>query len=100
MGYIHITHPVEYVCSCVGHKWNGEALTEMEDKSEFTMDWNAYIIAANGYLKAGLAKKSLEMPKKSKQRIDDRRRGFAYEMLLTMYASLGNIDELYRIWNL
>ncbi|GFZ05677.1 hypothetical protein Acr_17g0012550 [Actinidia rufa] len=46
-----------YSKSCVGHKWNGEALTQMEDKSEFTMDWNAYIITANGYLKAGLAKK-------------------------------------------
>ncbi|XP_057488271.1 pentatricopeptide repeat-containing protein At2g20710, mitochondrial-like [Actinidia eriantha] len=85
---------------CVGHEWNGEALTQREDKSEFSMDWNAYIITANGYLKAGLAKKGLEMPMKSKQRKDDRRRGFAYEMLLMLYASLGNIDELHCIWNL
>ncbi|PSS16330.1 Pentatricopeptide repeat-containing protein [Actinidia chinensis var. chinensis] len=75
-------------------------LSQMEDKSQFTTDWNAYITAANGYLKAGLAKQSLEMLKKSEQHIDDKRRGFAYEMLLTLYASLGNKDELNRIWNL
>ncbi|CAL5342591.1 unnamed protein product [Camellia sinensis] len=75
-------------------------LTQMESDPRFTMDWNAYVIAANGYLKAGLFEKSLEMLKKSEQHIHSKRRGFAYEILLTLYAGLGNKDELYRIWNL
>ncbi|KAL7218543.1 hypothetical protein ACSBR2_011748 [Camellia fascicularis] len=40
------------------------------------------------------------MLKKLEQHIHSQRRGFAYEILLTLYASLGNKDELYRIWNL
>ncbi|KAI8012629.1 Pentatricopeptide repeat-containing protein [Camellia lanceoleosa] len=44
-------------------------LTQMEGDPQFTMDWNAYVIVANGYLKAGLFEKSLEMLKKLEQHI-------------------------------
>ncbi|KAL6998811.1 hypothetical protein U1Q18_001521 [Sarracenia purpurea var. burkii] len=75
-------------------------LTQMEGNSEFTMDWNTYIIVANGYLKVGLAEECLAMLKKTEQHIKGKRRRFAYEMLLTLYTSIRNKDELYRIWNL
>ncbi|KAI8551689.1 hypothetical protein RHMOL_Rhmol06G0205700 [Rhododendron molle] len=74
-------------------------LSLMEANHLFTVDWHAYIIAANGYMKAGVTEKSLTMLKKSEQHINGSR-GFAYEMLLTLYASLGDKDEVYRIWGL
>lgn len=74
-------------------------LSLIETKSLLTVDWHAYIIAANGYMKAGFTEKSLRMLKKSEQHINGRR-GFAYEMLLTLYASLGVKYEVYRIWDL
>ncbi|KAA8526392.1 hypothetical protein F0562_008405 [Nyssa sinensis] len=72
----------------------------MEADPLLAMDWNTYVIAANGYSKAGLVEKSLEMLKKSEQHISSKRRGFAYEILLTLYASLANKDDVYRIWDL
>ncbi|KAF7142144.1 hypothetical protein RHSIM_Rhsim06G0132300 [Rhododendron simsii] len=65
-------------------------LSLMEANRLFTIDWHAYIIAANGYMKAGVTEKSLTMLKKSEQHIKGWR-GFAYEILLTLFASLENI---------
>ncbi|KAG5512956.1 hypothetical protein RHGRI_038625 [Rhododendron griersonianum] len=74
-------------------------LSLMEANRLFTVDWNAYIIAANGYMKASVMEKSLAMLKKSEKHINGWR-GFAYEMLLTLYGSPGDKDEVYRIWGL
>ncbi|CAK9177597.1 unnamed protein product [Ilex paraguariensis] len=75
-------------------------LLKMEANPLITMDWNAYIVVANGYLKGGLVEKAFEMLKKAEKHIREGRRGFSYEILLTMYASIAKKDELYRVWNL
>lgn len=75
-------------------------LTKMENDSGVTMGWNYYIVAANGYLKAGDTDKALAALKRSEHRIGVNKRGFSYEVLLTLYASLGKKDEVYRLWNL
>ena len=75
-------------------------LMKLETDPAVNSDWNAYIVAANGYLKADLKEKAVEMLKKSEQFISGRSRRFGYEILLTLYATMGNKTEVYRIWNL
>ncbi|KAA8524404.1 hypothetical protein F0562_010805 [Nyssa sinensis] len=75
-------------------------LSKMEVYPSFTIDWIAYVIAANGYLKVGLVEKALAMLKKSEQLITIKTRRRAYEILLSMYATAGKKDEVYRILNL
>ncbi|KAA8524401.1 hypothetical protein F0562_010808 [Nyssa sinensis] len=75
-------------------------LMKMEVYPLFSIDWNAYVVAANGYLKVGLVEKALAMLKKSEQLITIKTRRLAYEILLSMYATAGKKDEVYRIWNL
>ncbi|XP_028071697.1 pentatricopeptide repeat-containing protein At2g20710, mitochondrial-like [Camellia sinensis] len=75
-------------------------LMKMEADPVISMDWNAYVIAANGYLKAGLVEKGFSTLKKSEQLITVKSRKHAYEFLLTLYASMGNKDEVYHMWNL
>lgn len=77
-------------------------LKKMEADVNFKMDWNAYIVAANGYLKAGLVERSLAMLKRSEPLIigKPRTKRLAYEVLITVYASTGNKNEVYRVWDL
>ena len=75
-------------------------LMKLETDPSVNSDWNAYIAAANSYLKADLKEKAVEMLKKSEQFINGTSRRFGYEILLTLYTALGNKAELYRIWNL
>ena len=74
-------------------------LMKLETDPSVNSDWNAYIAAANSYLKAGLKEKAVEMLKKSEQFINGSSRRVGYEILLTLYTALGNKAELYRIWN-
>ncbi|KAM7274434.1 hypothetical protein ACFE04_016300 [Oxalis oulophora] len=77
-------------------------LSRAENKTHplVTFDWHSYVSAANGYLKIGQTEKVLAMLKKSEQAVDKRNTRFAYECLMTKYASAGNKDEVNRIWNL
>lgn len=73
---------------------------KMEADPLITMDWHAYFVVANGYFKAGLSEKSITTLKRSEQLISDKQRLFAYECLITLYAAIGNKNEVYRVWNL
>ncbi|CAK9323729.1 unnamed protein product [Citrullus colocynthis] len=75
-------------------------LLKMEADPLVTMDWHAYFVVANGYFKAGLSENSILMLKRSEQLIGDKQKWFAYECLITLYAAIGNKDEVYRVWNL
>lgn len=75
-------------------------LMKMEGDPLVDMNWNAYVVAANGYLKAGFREKCLPLLKRSEDLITGESRRFAYQILLTLYASMGIKDEVYRIWNL
>ncbi|EEF44444.1 pentatricopeptide repeat-containing protein At2g20710, mitochondrial [Ricinus communis] len=74
-------------------------LMKMEVDPNISVGFHAYVIAANGYLKAGLVDKTLIMLKRSEQLISGNTRRFAYEFLLTLYTASGNKAEVYRIWN-
>ncbi|KAL7606485.1 hypothetical protein Lser_V15G16823 [Lactuca serriola] len=75
-------------------------LAYMEANPYLPLDWHVYIILAKGYLNFNQGEKTLEMLKKSEENIFQNTKGVAYEILLTMYASLGKKDHVYRIWNL
>ncbi|KAL5715529.1 hypothetical protein ACHQM5_017337 [Ranunculus cassubicifolius] len=76
-----------------------KVLDIMQVNSNYTMDWNCYAIAANAYIKASLIDKALEMLQKAEEAVTPRKRKFAYDYILTLYASAGRKEDVYRIWN-
>ncbi|MED6136213.1 hypothetical protein PIB30_053936 [Stylosanthes scabra] len=74
-------------------------LMKMEIDPLATVDWYTYTTAANGYMKVGKVEKALSALKKSERLAVGRAKKLAYESILTIYASIGNKDEVYRIWN-
>ena len=74
-------------------------LKRMEDDPCFMTDWKSYSAAANGYLKVGSIKKALVMLQKMEELMPHERRKAALECLLSLYASTGRKEELYRVWN-
>ncbi|XP_050228611.1 pentatricopeptide repeat-containing protein At2g20710, mitochondrial-like [Mercurialis annua] len=77
-----------------------KTMTRMESDTNIVRDWCTYAIMANGYTKAGLVDKAVEMLKKSEGLITSKTGSKAYEYLLTQYASIGKKDEVLRIWKL
>nr|XP_043624504.1 pentatricopeptide repeat-containing protein At2g20710, mitochondrial-like [Erigeron canadensis] len=75
-------------------------LLKMEADPEVLVDWHAYTTIANGYLKVGDTKKALTCLKKSEFLIRPSQRKVAYETLLTLYATTGRKDDVYRVWNI
>ncbi|KAJ6383481.1 hypothetical protein OIU78_026883 [Salix suchowensis] len=75
-------------------------MMKMEADPLVSIDWYAYVVAANGYLKAGLIDKTLTMLWRSEQLISGKSARFACETLLSLYTSVGNKEQLYRVWNL
>ncbi|KAK1581376.1 hypothetical protein Q3G72_005525 [Acer saccharum] len=73
-------------------------LQEMESQPNFTMDWISYSTVANIYIKAGLKEKALIYLKKCEEKISKDPVG--YDHLVSHYASLGNKDEMMRLWGL
>ncbi|KAI8558590.1 hypothetical protein RHMOL_Rhmol04G0107200 [Rhododendron molle] len=69
-------------------------LMKMEADPVVTMSWHAYVVVANGYLKAGAVEKASSMLKKSEQLVRGKERRFAYEVILSLYASIGNKEEV------
>ncbi|XWS54191.1 hypothetical protein CRYUN_Cryun10bG0068500 [Craigia yunnanensis] len=75
-------------------------LSKMENDVEISIDWHAYVVAANAYLKAGLTEKALQMLNRAEQIVTRETRRHAYEVFLSVYTNLGRKDEVYRIWKL
>lgn len=71
----------------------------MEANPMATVRWYTYSTAANCYLKAGDFEKATTMLKTSEQLARGMMGRLAYESLQTMYAAIGNKDEVYRLWN-
>ncbi|XVE49915.1 hypothetical protein DITRI_Ditri01bG0120000 [Diplodiscus trichospermus] len=75
-------------------------LTKLENDVEISIEWHAYVVAANAYLKARFTEKALQMLNRAEQLVTHKARRHAYEVFLTMYTTIGRKDEVYRIWNL
>ncbi|GMN28014.1 hypothetical protein TIFTF001_001887 [Ficus carica] len=77
-------------------------LNRMERDTCLSVDWKVYSLAASGYLKVGLIEEALEMLQKLEQEVAKMSRKTnrsALMFLLTLYSSIGDRDELFRVWN-
>ncbi|XP_038993084.1 pentatricopeptide repeat-containing protein At2g20710, mitochondrial-like [Hibiscus syriacus] len=75
-------------------------LTRIENDVGITLDWHAYVIASNAYLKAKLTEKALQMLRIAEQLVPQGSRKHAYEVFLTVYTNLRRKDDVHRIWKL
>ncbi|KAJ1381893.1 Tetratricopeptide-like helical domain superfamily [Sesbania bispinosa] len=74
-------------------------LKEMESQPHIVMDWNTYSVVANFYIKAGLTSDAVDALKKSEERLDNKD-GEGYNHLISLYARLGQKNEVLRLWDL
>ncbi|KAK1567045.1 hypothetical protein Q3G72_007511 [Acer saccharum] len=74
-------------------------LNQVDKDHHFVDDWDLYSLAVSGYVKFGLIEKALVMLKKMERMIPLLKNKLAFEYLLTLYASTGMKNELYRVWN-
>ncbi|KAF9610840.1 hypothetical protein IFM89_025250 [Coptis chinensis] len=75
-----------------------KAFQSMEVDPNIVIDWNCYVIAANGYIKVGLIGKALEILKKSEKLITMKQRRVAYVSLLTGYDDIAGAEKFLEEW--
>ncbi|KAK7401962.1 hypothetical protein VNO78_13868 [Psophocarpus tetragonolobus] len=75
-------------------------LMQMEADPLVTMSWYAYSAAANGYRKVHNFEKATAILKKSEHLARGKTSRLAYESIRTMYALIGNKDEVFRLWHM
>lgn len=80
------------------HENMEKLLEEMESQPHITMDWTTYSVVANSYVKAGLKEKALTFLRKLEEKINGDALG--YNHLISLFASLGNKNEIKRLWGL
>lgn len=73
-----------------------KVLEEMERQPRITMDWRTYITVSSYYMKGGLNEKAVYYLQKAEERVE--KDAVGYNNLITMYASLGNVSQLKRLW--
>ncbi|WOL10270.1 hypothetical protein Cni_G19024 [Canna indica] len=72
-------------------------IKEAEEGGEVTLQWSAYSTLAGIYSSAGLVVKAQAALKKLEELIDKRERD-PYHFLISLYAKIGNLAEVKRIW--
>lgn len=79
-------------------------LIELELDDNIDPDWNIYSTVASIYIKAQVLDKAESALKKLEKKMIEvevktkRKYRVAYDHLISLYGSLGNKDEVYRIW--
>lgn len=75
-----------------------EKMFERIKNQKNLVNWHIYAVAATGFINAGLADKALVALRESEKLIPKNKGRVAYGYLLSVYADIGNKNELYRIW--
>uniref|UniRef100_A0A2N9FF87 Pentacotripeptide-repeat region of PRORP domain-containing protein n=1 Tax=Fagus sylvatica TaxID=28930 RepID=A0A2N9FF87_FAGSY len=75
-----------------------KVLEEMERIPNISMGWATYAMVANYYIKASMHEKALVYLKKCEEKVN--KDALGYNNLISFYASLGNKDEMMRLWGL
>ncbi|KAK6162602.1 hypothetical protein DH2020_002443 [Rehmannia glutinosa] len=75
-------------------------LMKMEVDPQVTVNFHTYITAAKGYLKGGASEKASMVLKKAEHLINRHERQYTYGVLITVYATMQEKANVYRIWNL
>ncbi|XP_019183567.1 PREDICTED: pentatricopeptide repeat-containing protein At4g21705, mitochondrial-like isoform X1 [Ipomoea nil] len=71
-------------------------LEEMESQPHITMRWNTYSIVAHFYIKSNKKEKALISLMKLEESL--RKDALGYNHLISHYANLGNVEEMWRLW--
>nr|GMC48643.1 pentatricopeptide repeat-containing protein At4g21705, mitochondrial-like [Ipomoea batatas] len=71
-------------------------LEEMERQPHITIRWNTYSIVAHFYIKSNKKEKALISLKKLEGNL--RKDALGYNHLISHYANLGNVEEMWRLW--
>lgn len=74
----------------------GKLLEEIESQPDISVDWATYSIVAYQFIKANDKEKALTYMKKLEEKIHGDAMG--YNHLISLYAHLGDKDEMMRLW--
>ncbi|KAJ4837313.1 hypothetical protein Tsubulata_031453 [Turnera subulata] len=75
-------------------------LNQVEQDPEISRLWEINSIAASGYIKVGMIEKALVMLRKLEDKmIKLPRKNTCFNFLLSHYASIGDKNELFRVWD-
>ncbi|KAL5581794.1 hypothetical protein UlMin_014236 [Ulmus minor] len=74
-------------------------IDRMEKDRKLSVDWKLYSLAASGYVKLGFFKEAQTVLQKLEQIMPAKKNKTALQFLLSLYASIQNKEELYRVWN-
>ncbi|KAK9714695.1 hypothetical protein RND81_06G113000 [Saponaria officinalis] len=77
----------------------GNCLKEAETQPHMAVDWNTYAVAANFFIKEKLIEKTFNALKKAEVRLDNKDSA-GYNFIISLYAKLGEKDEILRLWEL
>lgn len=75
-----------------------KVLEEMESIPHISMDWTTYSMVTNYCIKASMREKALIYLKKCEEKVN--KDALGYNNLISLHASLGNKDEMMRLWGL
>jgi pentatricopeptide repeat protein len=75
-----------------------KVLEQMESQPHISLDWTTYAMVANYHIKASIHEKALIYLKKCEEKVN--KDALGYNNLISLYASLGNKDEMMRVWGL
>ncbi|XP_073286101.1 pentatricopeptide repeat-containing protein At4g21705, mitochondrial-like [Primulina huaijiensis] len=74
----------------------GKLIEEIESQPDISIDWATYSIVAYQFIKANDKEKALTYMKKLEEKIHGDAMG--YNHLISLYAHLGDKDEMMRLW--
>ncbi|XP_009782480.1 pentatricopeptide repeat-containing protein At2g20710, mitochondrial-like isoform X1 [Nicotiana sylvestris] len=76
-----------------------EKLLMKMEEDPLLIEWNGYAVAAKGYMRAGDVEKASEVLNKCEHLSKEKNARLANEVILSLYASMGKKNDVYRIWN-
>ncbi|KAA0049070.1 hypothetical protein IC582_012379 [Cucumis melo] len=76
-----------------------EVYEQMKQDKTINANWTTFSTMATMYIKMGLIEKAEECLRKVESRIVGRDR-IPYHYLISLYGSVGNKEEMYRVWNI
>lgn len=76
-----------------------EVYEQMKQDRTINANWTTFSTMATMYIKMGLMEKAEECLRRVESRIVGRDR-IPYHYLISLYGSVGNKEEMYRVWNI
>ncbi|CAH9108602.1 unnamed protein product [Cuscuta epithymum] len=75
-----------------------EAFEKMKKDSSVIIEWSTFSLMASMYIQMGEMEKGEDFLRQMESRIDVKE-PISYHYLMSLYARVGNKEEIYRVWN-